>query len=215
MRISLSFALILALTAAAQLIACRRDADEARPAPPVAQTPSTDATGAGTTASDTHTSADTPPAAPTPPPAPGVSLALVAAIDEHEIAAAEQARRKKVTGAVLEYADLLHREHEENLAQLRVLTQGTGAVELQSTAEVHALQTKAAEELASLDGKSGADYRTAYVEAMVNGHTDALALLETRLIPAAQDERLRNFLVNTRDHVAMHLDRAKELQAGK
>lgn len=215
MRLPCAFALILALMAAAHLTGCRRDADDATATPPVAQAPSTDATGAGTTASDTHTSADTPPAAPTPPPAPGVSLALVAAIDEHEIAAAEQARGKKVTGAVLEYANLLHREHEENLKQLRALTQGTGAVELQGTAEVHALQTKAEAQLAALDGKSGADYRTAYLDAMVNGHTDALALLETRLIPAAQDERLRNFLVNTRDHVAMHLDRGKQLQSGE
>lgn len=213
MRFAGNFALILALMAAAQLTACHRDADESRPAPPAAQSPSTEATGAGTTASDTHTGADTPPAAPTPPPAPGVSLALVAAIDEHEIAAAEQARRKKVSGAMLEYANLLHREHEDNLQQLRALTQGAGAIEPQSTAEVHALQTKAATQLAALEGKSGKDYGAAYVEAMVNGHTDALELLETRLIPAAQEEPLRNFLINTRDHVAMHLDRAKELQA--
>ncbi len=206
---------LVVLAIAVALTGCKRDADPPAVIPPVARSPSTDATGAGTTASDTHTSADAPPAAPAPPPTSGVSLALVAIIDEHEIAAAEQARRKKVSGAVLKYANLLHREHEENLEALRALTQGTGAVELQSTAEVHALRTKAETQLAALDAKSGADYRVAYLDAMERGHTDALALLETRLIPAAQDETLRNFLINTRDHVAMHLERAKSLQTGE
>ena len=123
-------------------------------------------------------------------------------------------RSEKVTGAVREYADMLHREHGANLEAGKALSTGAGAIQPEQNADVTAMREKGKSELATLDQKSGKDYETAYVEAMVKGHTEALSMLEDRLIPAAQDERLRTFLNNTRDHVAMHLERGKELQAG-
>lgn len=204
------------VTASALLSGCRNEHDETpatTDATPPATAPATDATAAGTVASDTRTTPD----AATPAPAavtPGAALALVAAVDEHEVAAAEQARGKKVTGAVREYADMLHREHGANLEAGKALSTGAGAIQPEQNADVTAMREKGKSELATLDQKSGKDYETAYVEAMVKGHTEALSMLEDRLIPAAQDERLRTFLNNTRDHVAMHLERGKELQAG-
>jgi putative membrane protein len=75
------------------------------------------------------------------------------------------------------------------------------------------MRKKGREELAMLDAKSGSEYQKAYVDAMVKGHAEVLELLETRLIPAATDEQVRNFLTSSRDHVAMHLDRGKALQS--
>lgn len=141
----------------------------------------------------------------------GAALAIVAAVDEHEIAAAEQARAKQVTGDVLEYANLLQREHAANLKAGEALNRGAAGPA--DTVEAEARRTKGRAELAALDMKSGADYQNAYIDAMVKGHGEVLALLETRLIPSATDEQLRNFLTNSRDHVAMHLERAKSLQA--
>lgn len=212
-----SFApLLIVAMAAVAFAGCHRDqATPADTTPPASQQPSTDATGAGTTASDTHTSADRPPPAPAPPPSQGVSLALVAALDEHEIAAAEQAREKKLHAPVREYADLLHREHSENLAALRAIASGEPPIGMEITTEVHALVGRGKAELDALSEKSGAAYERAWLEAMVAGHVDALALLDTRLIPAAQDESVRNFLNNTRDHMAMHLERGRALLEGK
>lgn len=207
--------LVLVLATTAMSAGCHREPDApAATAPPASAstTPSTDATGAGTVASDTRTTADAPAATPTAV-TPGAALALVASIDEHEIAAAEQARRKNLQGPVLEFANLLHREHSANLKAGQALSSGAGAIQPERTADVEAMRTKGASELAALDQKSGKEYEAAYVDAMVKGHTEALALLDERLIPAAQDERLRNFLTNTRDHVAMHLQRGKDLQA--
>ena len=52
----------------------------------------------------------------------------------------------------------------------------------------------------------------AYIDAMVKGHQEALSLIDDRLLPAAQDTNVRTFLTNSREHVAMHLERAKALQ---
>jgi len=206
----LSIAMIVALAAVA---GCQRDTGEtqASVAPPASQTPSSDATGAGATASDTHTSADAASPAPAPPPSPGVSLALVAAVDEYELAAVEQANGRKLSEPVREYARLLEREHGENLAAARALTSGGNLIEPETTTEVHALTGRGKATLESLANTPAEHYEHAWLQAMVEGHTEALALLDTRLIPATKDDQLRNFLNNTRDHMAMHLERGKTL----
>lgn len=215
--------LAAAIAAAVMITGCRREPDDTPDTNDRANAaaPATDAaagnTGAGTPASDTSTAADTAPATTAASPgmvAPGEALTLVAAVDEHEIAAAQQAKRKEVKGAVLEYANLLEREHSANLQAGKALSTGTNAIPAAtSSMEADTMREKGRTELSALDQKSGADYEKAWLDAMVKGHTEALTLLEERLIPAAQDERLRSFLNNSRDHVAMHLARGKELQS--
>lgn len=165
-----------------------------------------------------------PEADPTQAPAPvgtgaalsaDAALALVAAVDEHEIAAAEQARAKKVSGDVLEYANLLHREHTANLQAGQALAARAGGARSNEAADADAMRKKGRDELAALDAQSGAAYQKAYVDAMVKGHGEVLVLLDTRLIPAATDEQLRTFLTNSRNHVAMHLERGKALQGAR
>ena len=209
-RRALALALVGALVATA---GCRRDDTVPPAATPPGSQPSTDATGAGTTASDTHTSADTAPAppAPTPPPSAGVSLALVAAVDEFEIAAVEQARARRLGPQASEYAQMLHREHSENLAALRSLSSAGHLVEPETTTEVHGLVGQGKTTLETLANTSDADYEQAWLQAMVDGHAHALSMLDGRLIPAATDEPVRNFLNNTRDHMAMHLERGRAL----
>jgi putative membrane protein len=198
------------LGASAAMSGCAREAPNPRgaesavdalpppPAAPPEASPSAGqapVTGAGTTVSE------------------GAALAMVAAVDEHEIAAAEQAQAKQVKGDVLEYANMLHREHSANLEAGKKLAAGRAASN--EAAEADAMRKKGREELTMLDAKSGAEYQKAYVDAMVKGHAEVLELLETRLIPAATDEQVRNFLTSSRDHVAMHLDRGKALQSAR
>jgi len=203
--------LIVLIAALAATAGCQRETP-AEVTPPASQSASADATGAGTTASDTHTVADEVASpAPAPPPAPGVSLALVAAVDEHEMAAVEQARNRKLRTPAREYAEMLYREHRENLAQSREPMSEGKPVEPEMTAEVHALVGRNRESLEALAKTPDADYERAWLQAMVDGHTEALAMLDTRLIPAAKDDPLRNFLNNTRDHMAMHLERGRAL----
>lgn len=201
-KVLLSCAVAMALST--QISGCNRDRDQGDKAAtaPGAERPA-------------------PAASPEPAPAPAGSeapaagtdaLAQVGAVDKHEIAAAEQARDKKVTGAVLEFANMLHREHTANLKAGEALA----AQEAQpgaSSPQAEAMVEKGKAELATLAEKSGKEYEKAYVDAMVKGHTEALALLQDKLIPSAPNEVVRNFLTNSRDHVAMHLEHAKQLQA--
>jgi len=187
---------------------CKRNDDE-KAAAEVARTeaPTTPATPPADT---TSTATEAPAPAPSTAAAAltqAQAVTLVGAVDKHEIQAAEQARGKKVRRDVLDFANLLHSEHSKNLEAGQKL----GATE--TSPELTAMEEKGRAGLAELDTKTGNDYEKAYVDAMVKGHEEALSMIDTKLLPAATDDNVRTFLTNSREHVAMHLEKGKALQA--
>ena len=181
----------------------RRELPENQPTPePAGATPTTPAADAGAP----------PPATPEPAATDStkddsLALGLLAALNEHEITAAQQAQSKNVSAPVLAYAKMMEKQHGDNLAKTKTL--GT----LASTPEVQAMKDKGKSDLDALGQKSGKEYETAYVDAMVSGHTEALALIDGRLLSLASTGPVKDHLMKTRDHVVMHLEEAKKLQA--
>ncbi|RRN55767.1 DUF4142 domain-containing protein [Pseudoxanthomonas sp. SGNA-20] len=141
-------------------------------------------------------------------PAEASALGVLNAINEHEIAAGEQALAKGVTGATADYARLMIDQHTQNRTQ----TSALGPDEQSQDAQ--AQRQKGEQERDTLDDLDGEAYRKAYVDAMVKGHTEALEALDQKLIPAAEREEVRQHLSLTRDHVAQHLEQARALQSG-
>lgn len=174
---------------------------------------------AGTGAADTAEPAVTPPPArpaPGAPPEPGApsgdeALALLVAVNQHEIAAAEQARDKQVGGKVMEFADMMLAEHSSNLEATRQLAnEAAGAAE---SPRVVSLRASGEADLNRLSELEGQEYEQAYVEAMVEDHRKALDMLDNQLIPAARDDAVREHLSMTRERVAAHLEQARALQS--
>ncbi|MFN7117887.1 MAG: DUF4142 domain-containing protein [Saprospiraceae bacterium] len=168
-------------------------------------------------------------------------LAMVMTVDMNEINAAAEARRKKLSQPVMEYANMMHTEHTRNLEKGRTLSQSlngtgttgnagnagntgntattddTGTNDISNmpggnTEAVRNLQEKGANMLSTLTPLTGKDFERAYMDAMVRDHQEALNMLDNQLIPAAQNEALRNHLTETRQHVSMHLERARAIQ---
>lgn len=142
------------------------------------------------------------------------ALAYLAAINEHEVAAAEQARGKGVDERVLAYADMLHAAHIQGLEATQALAASSG-IALHDSADVAAMRARnqaSLEQLALLDESEFAD---AYLDAMVAGHSEVLALIDEKLMPAATTDALRAQLTSTRASVAKHLAEARELQGAK
>jgi putative membrane protein len=135
-----------------------------------------------------------------------IALGLLGAVNENEIAAAKQAQEKKVSGAVLDYAKMMEKEHSENLEKTKSL--GT----LSSASEVQLVKDHGAQEAATLDSKSGKAYAAAYIDAMVAGHQDALSMIDNKMLPAATSEPVKQHLTDTRKHVEAHLKRAQEIK---
>lgn len=183
----------------------RRDDPDNAPTPEAvtdtASIPATDPTAAAPSDPNLQTGGTVAPAADD-----SLALGLLAAVNDHEIKAAQQALSKQVSAPVADYARLMEKEHTDNL----VTTQSLGA--LADTPEVQAMKEKAASDLAELDKQSGKAYETAYVDAMVKGHTEALALIDGRLLTLSSVGPVRDHLTRTREHVAMHLEAARKLQ---
>ena len=135
------------------------------------------------------------------------ALGVLNAINAHEIAAGEQALGKGVKGDIAAFAQVMIDQHTENRQKTLALNPDASA------SDAVAQQRKGEAELAALDARSGEDYARAYVDAMVKGHAEALDALDTRLIPAATSEQVRQHLTTTRGHVAAHLEQAQRLAA--
>jgi len=163
----------------------------------------TDATATGNATSD---------AAMTPLPPPGEAMGWMTVVDEHEIAAAEQARSKKVDGKVLDYANMMHKEHTQHLEQTRALAKQAGT-EITTTGVAAQQRAKGEAERARLAALNGDEYERAYIEAMVKDHADVLAMLDRMIAAPATQDPLKQHLTTTRAAVSKHLDQARALQS--
>lgn len=138
------------------------------------------------------------------------ALALVAAVDDHEIRTSQQAKSKKVTAAALDYANMMVAHHSANLAATRKLMGGASAMNSASVKQLVAMARQAEAQLATL---SGTAYERAYVDRMVLDHQMALQMLDASM-GVARDAAARAHLTATRQAVQQHLDRARTLQGG-
>jgi putative membrane protein len=215
-------ALILCLATVLPLAACDRDDPNDTPADTPADTAGTgtDAAAPGNTPTDTTT-----PATGATPTTPGMdaagaaatanlseaergALGVLNAINEHEIAAGQQALSKNVPDDVAKFAQMMVDEHSKNRDQTNRF--GPNADDAKAAAQ----RSKGKAELDTLGKQSGDGYAKAYVDAMVKGHAEALAALDNDLIPAATDPAVKTHLTDTRTAVAKHLESAKQLQGG-
>ncbi len=138
-------------------------------------------------------------------------LAFVNAVNVNEILAASVAEKKKISGPVMDYAKMLHTEHGANMAKTMQLGMSINVVP-SITKPVDAVTKKGAGELATLVSMDGKDFETAYLDAMIKGHTEVLAMIDNQLLKTAKNDALKSHLTETRGHVAMHLDKAKKLK---
>jgi putative membrane protein len=137
-------------------------------------------------------------------------IALVIAMDDNEIQTANLALKQKLDPKVLELARMIVQEHSKNRAQTQELARSIG-IEPKSTASVSKLRAKGKKTQASLYSKQGQELDAAFVTEMVNGHREALAMLDD-FIGTAQSAELKTHLTQARQHVAMHLQHAEQLE---
>lgn len=136
------------------------------------------------------------------------ALGLLRTVDEQEIEAAEDAlERTSLDVEVAEYAETLLSHHSENLAAAQALR-----IEPFTTTEVSDFAERRGDRLDALAQLDDEEFAQAYLQAMVDGHEQTLAMLD-RLLPDAVDEDARDFLASSRSQVAQHLQRGRELLA--
>jgi putative membrane protein len=148
----------------------------------------------------------------------GEIIAIVIAVNKNEIAAAKEALTKKTTPAIKRYAQMLKQQHTQNLNKILKLSKKIGVAPLE-TATAVSLQQDGAKELATLSSLKGKDFEKSYIDAMVNGHTHVLKLIDDDLLKNVSNPSLKKFLLATRPNIESHLQQGlalqKEMENGK
>lgn len=141
----------------------------------------------------------------------GKIIAFIEAIDNHEIAAANEVSKKNISPNVLAFAEEMKKEHTKNLNETIALSR-TLNIPQNQTSEVTSFKAKGQAELHSLAALNNHRLNVAYVKAMVDGHTKALALV-TDFAQEVNNPALKEHVIKTRDMIAKHLEHAKKLYA--
>jgi len=142
-------------------------------------------------------------------------LAQVMALDENEVQAARAAQDRKVTGPVLRFAKMIEQHHRQDMQDVRALGVKLGLT-LTTTTTVEQLHAKGEEAMSRLSPLTGEEFGRAFMTEMVNGHREALQMLDD-FLKTAQNDELKQHLTAVRQKIAMHLQEAEKLQghAGK
>lgn len=141
----------------------------------------------------------------------GEVLALVAQVDKNEIAAAKEAENEKMSQAAIDYAKMLREAHDNNLEMTKKISRDIN-IDLNKTSEVDMLEDKGDALMNKLKQLDGKQFEMAYIDAMIQGHTEALNMIDNKLMKNAKNDMVISHLTETRKHVAMHLDEAKRLK---
>jgi putative membrane protein len=174
-----------------------------RKAPNISQTTSPGATAPGATATDAATAAAT--------FTDAEIMGMVNTVDKHEIDAANKALKEKMGTEAQGYAKMLKEQHTANMDKTKALGK-TLKLKAKTNQAAKDFHKKGEAEVKALSAKDGSEFEKGYIEAMVNGHTEVLQMLDTQLIPAAQNEALKTHLTEVRGHVSAHLEQGKRLQ---
>ena len=138
-------------------------------------------------------------------------LSILLAVDTNEVVGAMEAAKQELSADIKEYAKMIHTEHGKHAAATMKLGQKIQVTPM-DTEKTNALRMKGAAELATLVPLKDAEFGTKYVDAMVKGYTEVLGMIDDELLKNVENESLKTHLTETREHISMHLEKAKQLQ---
>lgn len=139
------------------------------------------------------------------------TLAQLLAIDKTEEDAADLALKKKnLNSNVQKFANMMKTAHSQHYKDTKKLADRLN-IKPENTTAAEDLYKKGKSLKSQLKPLQGGEFESAYVDAMISGHTDALNLLHDK-IKQTSNTQMKEFLEQTQKVVQMHLDEAKNLK---
>ncbi|MBA2711027.1 MAG: DUF4142 domain-containing protein [Tatlockia sp.] len=139
-------------------------------------------------------------------------LAAVMAIDKNEISASALAQKKAVNPEVRNFATYLYTQHTQDLQMVQGISQRLNVVPAKGEV-ARMLHAKGHHTMVKLRHLNNAKFDRAYIAEMVKGHSEALHVIDNKLMPVAINPLVKRELVTLRGHVVMHLQKAQAIQA--
>lgn len=141
----------------------------------------------------------------------GQIVNIMMTVDKGEIAAAQEATKKKVIPSVDLYAKYMIQQHQRNLEELTQLAKQLG-IEPKESGISNSLATDGKHNLKSLGELQDRAFDKAFIDAMVKDHRDGLNLINTKLIPQTKNPQLQVFVEHFRNMVSDHLEKGQRIQ---
>lgn len=138
-------------------------------------------------------------------------LQILQTANNGEIDQAKQAKKISKSKPVKDFADMMVLEHKQVQKDLKKWSAKT-KIKMAPSKLNDDLKNTAQASMEKLKRVSGKEFDRDYVADQVAMHEGLLAQLDSTLIPNAQDKELKDLLNKIRTSVAMHLDKAKNLQ---
>ena len=137
--------------------------------------------------------------------------AIVTNANQGEIEQGQTASSKANSDDVRAFARMMVTDHTNALNQAQSLLSRTNITASDNDIS-RGLQSGSSQTVSALNTYSGTDFDRQYINSQVDVHQWLLNTLDSTLIPAAHNRQFRDFLKTQRTAVAMHLDRAKQIQ---
>ena len=138
-------------------------------------------------------------------------LAYLNAMNESEVAAAQDALAKNVDARVMKFAEHMNKDHSKSLEDTQKLAHSMD-VQPQDTDAVTRFREKSSGIRSDLSRLDGGAFANAYMDYMVRDHAKALEMIDENFMKQAKDVQLQDHLKVTRAEIADHYADAKKIQ---
>lgn len=139
-------------------------------------------------------------------------IGVATAINEAEVEQATAVQARLTDPSTRRFAEQMIRDHGAAVERLSTLSTQL-AVAPEDSDLRQELVRESQEIIQRLHGAEAGEVDREYMASQVVMHRRALEVIDERLLPAVQDERLRQELTSMRGHVAAHLVQAEQLGA--
>lgn len=136
---------------------------------------------------------------------------IMMTVDKGEIAASQTATENKVSPLVDSYAKYLIQQHQRNLEELTKLAQ-QWELKPQESAISNSLVDSGKQDRKALEKLQGQALDKAYIDTMIKEHQEGLDLIDTKLLPQANNSQLKIIVEHFRHMVSEHLENGLEVQ---
>jgi putative membrane protein len=137
---------------------------------------------------------------------------IVVTANQIDVDAGKLAKSRSQNKEVQQFAQQMITDHIAVNKQAGALAKKLG-VTPEDSDTTKSLKQGAADNIASLKTRKGAEFDKAYVDHEVVYHQQVLDAIDKVLIPSAQNAELKGLITKVRPAIAAHLDHAKHLQA--
>jgi putative membrane protein len=141
----------------------------------------------------------------------GEIMGVLVGASSGEIDMANLAKKNASSREVKDYAATMLSQHTD--AQNKAKTvQGKAKIEAEDSETSRHVKEEASTAISNLRDKKGAEFDRLYIDTMVRSHQDVLDTIDKKLMPDAQSSDVKAYVSGMRQHVVMHLSKAKEIQ---